>query len=92
MKKLALLPFLTILLAVFAVSFISKSDENLFKDYLKNFITAKLPLKVEVLDYTFNEKNKIDAKFSVFFSREMQERKYSRMPATISNEYQQIVA
>ena len=91
-KVLTLMPFLTILLAVFTVSFISKSEENLFKEFLKNFTTAKLPLKVAVLDQTFNEKNKIDAKFSAFFSREMQERKYSRMTVTISNEYQQIVA
>ncbi len=90
-KALTLLPFLAILLAVLTVSFISKSDENLFKDFLKNFKVAKMPLKVQVTDY-FNEKNQINAKFSTFFSREMQTAKYSRMPTTVSNEYLQIVA
>ncbi len=90
-KTLILLPFLAILLTVFTVSFISKSDENLFKEFQKNFKTAKLPLKVQVTD-NFNEKNQIDAKFSEFFSREMQTAKYSRMPTTVRNEYLQIVA
>ncbi len=89
-KALALLPFLAILLTVFTVSFISKSDENLFQEFLKNFKLAKMPLKVQITD-NFNEKNQIDVKFSEFFSREMQTAKYSRMPTTVRNEYLQIV-
>lgn len=90
-KALALLPFLAILLTVFTVSFISKSDENLFKEFLTNFKVAKMPLKVQITD-NFSGKNQIDAKFNAFFSREMQTARYSRMPTTVRNEYLQIVA
>ncbi len=92
MKTKILLPFLTILVAVFTFSFISKTDETLFKEYLKGFSVAQMPLKVQTTDYIFNEKNEIDKKFSTFFSREMKAPQLARMPVMVKNEFLQTVA
>lgn len=92
MKNKIMLPFLAILFTTLVASFMSKSDETLFKEFQKGFKPTKLPLMVEIVTDTLNDKNKIDAKFSEFFSEDMKERKYSRMSMRVHNEYLQMVA
>ena len=96
MKNPLLIPFLAILLTVFVVSFISKqeknTDESLFREYLRGFKQAELPLKVKANSESFNYKNKIDDRFDNFFSEEMNSRRMGRKSVHFVNEYLEKIA
>ncbi len=91
MKNPLLIPFLAVLLTVFVVGFISKqeqnTDEKLFREYLSGFKQAKLPLKVKANNETFNDKNKIDDRFSSFFLSGMKRIRLCRRGFHVANEY-----
>ena len=96
MKNPLLIPFLAILLTIFVVSFISKqeknTDESLFREYLRGFKQAELPLKVKANNESFNYKNKIDDRFDNFFSEEMNSRRMGRKSVHFVNEYLEKIA
>ena len=96
MKNPLLIPFLAILLTVFVVSFISKQEKNtnekLFREYLRGFKQAELPLKVKANNESFNYKNKIDDRFSNFFPKGMTTRYMARRSFISTNEYLEKIA
>lgn len=91
MKNPLLIPFLAILLTIFVVGFISKQEQNtdksLFREYSSGFKQAKLPLKVKANNESFNDRNKIDSRFSKFLPEGMQYIRMSRKIFYITNEY-----